>query len=167
MDERKERLAARVKAVNLCNKAAGEVFAKLRAALVPFVGKPVTKVTGGLRENVKAAIPTFPEYDDRTSDGCRVRVTTNFSRYGFAWAVYVSAPVGDPNGEHTTMSHETTVWVGELDGTTLKKLNDTASVGRTDYTAEEIEKQRAKVAELERQYNDEKHKLSPFGEFDR
>jgi hypothetical protein len=163
-----DRLVARVRAVNLCNEVCGVVFSRLKERLTPFVGRPVVKVDGSLRENVKAALAgIWEDYEKRTADGCRVTITTNFHRAGFAWAVYVSAPLGDPNGDHTVQSAEQSVYLGDLDGVTLKKLNDCDHARRTDYSADEIRAQRKKVEELEKVYNEEKHKLFPFGEYDR
>jgi hypothetical protein len=163
-----DRLEARVRAVNLCNEVCGVVFARLKARLAPFVGKLVTKADGTLRENVKASLAgIWEDYEKRTPDGCRITITTNFMRAGFAWAVYVSAPVGDPNGDHTVQSAEQSVYVGDLDGQTLRRLNDCDHARRTDYSAAEIRAQREKVKQLEAVFSEEKAKLFPFGEYDR
>ncbi len=149
-------LAAKVAAVNAANAYANELRPALVAALVPFIGSKVLKVTGELLEKVKAALPDF-------SHTVSFSIYRHRSNYSLAWTVKTC----ELYGEHSCIYHETTVYVCDLDNGVAKPLTGTVSTFRTDYTEREVFDLRAACSAAKQAARTAESALFPFGEYDR
>jgi len=157
-------LAAKVAAVNSANAEAQRLFPILSAIFAPLVGCKVEKVDGSLLASVAKLLPdplsTFHVY--RQS-----------SRYSMAWIVKGSEnyqtghDIGTQYG--TAAYHEAVIYIGDLDGQTLKSLYGPENITklRTDYTAEQVAELRKVCSAAKQAARDAESALSHFGEYDR
>lgn len=152
---RKDRLAAKVKAVNRANGIAHELFPVLTAIFAPLVGKQIIKATGGLLAKYEKLLPEFPNTG-------YLRVYRHQSEYSLAWTVNTS----EHDSINTVLYHEVTFYVGELRGGVLERLSPHPFVGRTDYTEHEIQEKRARYEAAKKAADEARSDLYPFGEYD-
>lgn len=149
-------LAAKVKAVNKANAEAAKLLPKLVEIFRPLVGQQVLKAAGGLLLKVEKVLPEFP-------DTHGLMVYRHSSNYNLAWTVKTCENI---EGTHGCLYHEVTIYVGNLNGCVLTDLNTTQMELRTDYTVEEIEAARKKYEEVRRIADEARSALYPFGEHD-
>lgn len=150
-------LAAKIAAVNAANEAANELRPVLLAAFAPFFGEKILKTDGTLLEKVRKIVPELPS-------------TTALSVYrhsaSYSLVYYVKTCQG--YGAHSCVYHETPVYIGELDGATLKPLaGNPQTDGRTDHSEGEILALREVNAAAKRAASAAASALYPFGEYDR
>jgi hypothetical protein len=156
MDERPARLAARVRAINKANAYAIELYGQLAAVFAPLVGKEIQKNGGDLLAKVAKLMPVLPNRHD-------LMVYYHRSNFSLGWTVKTCEMI---EGTHTCTYHETTVYIGELDGHTLTKLCDPFTA-RTDYSEAEVRANRKAYEDAKKIADDLHSKLYPFGEYDR
>ena len=149
------RIDAKVKAVNRANDYANKLHPVLAAIFEPLVGKSILKAGGGILAKYEKLLPKFP------SDNQMI-VYRDIARYSLAWTV----KVWESSGEWGTQYHETTVYVGNLEGAILSLISPSAA-HRTDYSAEKIGELRLVYREAQKVADEARNALWPFGEFDR
>jgi len=153
-------LVAKVKAVNMANAYANELLAKLTEFFRPYVGKDILKNDGSLLAKIKGAMPDFPSDNDMS-------VYFHTSPYSLAWTVITC--VSSPRQEDYSIAvyHETTVYIGDIQGKTLTKLCESYQDKpdfRSDYTVEEVLRDREEAKVAKEAYDKAKGKLYLFGE---
>ena len=150
--DRDREFRAKVEAVNLANGWANDFHGRLTDVVVPFLGKQVAKASGGLLEKVKKVLPALPS-------GSYLHLTD----YSLAWT-FKSCVVVRHGDIGVAQYYETTVYVGDLTNGVLTKLHEVRTDRKTDYCADVIYAQRAKVASLKAAYESASGELYPFGE---
>lgn len=164
MDFRQNRLEAKVRAVNSAHTQASSLHAILTTVFVNLVGKKILKVDGELLAKIAAVLPELPK-------GTGLNIWRKRSEYSLAWGISASESYssGFPDGEHrTSVYHETTVYVGRLDGGILAEMTEFQPQSmRTNYTATEIAIRRATAEDLKKKYDKVISDLFPFGTDDR
>jgi hypothetical protein len=155
MSDHQDRLNAKVNAVNAAHTAALDLFPKLRAALLPFVGRQVVKADGYLMQKVQKALPELPA-------GNHLHCFASVKSHTLHW--HVKADATTPGGH--AFYHEVSLYVGTLDGGTLKEVWDAPPELRTDYTAQEVQEKRKAYEQAKKAANDAQSALHPFGEYD-
>lgn len=151
-------LAAKVAAVNAANEAANELRPVLLATFAPFMGQKILKTDGTLLEKVRKIVPELPG-----------TVALSVYRHSTSYSLVYYVKTCHGYGEHSCVYHEAAVYVGELDGATLKPLppvNPQPNF-RTDYTEAEIFDLRQKCKAAKEAARAAESALFPFGEFDR
>ncbi len=124
-------LPQKVQAVNTANKYGIErVYPEMLAALLPFTGKAVFKVTGGYFQKVANVLP---EFDHRYN----LNVTRYNSDYSIMYQVFASVQV--PNTTHT-VSHTASVYVAKLSNGAITEFYDPPDF-RCDYDVEQVKNQ--------------------------
>ena len=156
MDERPARLAARVKAVNAAHACANEFRKILTDIFRPLVGVKLFKVDGSILAKYVPLLPEFPNRHD-------LMVYRHRSDYSLAWTVKTCEQVV---GASHCLYYETTIYVGEVSGVTLKNVNDPCDM-KTDYTAADIAAKRETYKVAKKVADDALSALYPFGEYDR
>lgn len=156
MDERPARLAARVKAVNAAHACANELHRTLIDIFRPLVGVKLFKVDGSFLAKYLPLLPEFPNRHD-------LMVYRHRSDYSLAWTVKTCEQVV---GASHCLYYETTIYVGEVSGVTLKNVNDPCDM-KTDYTAADIAAKREAYKAAKKVADDALSALNPFGEYDR
>jgi len=149
-------LKPKVEAVNRANKYMNELAVKLVAFFGPLVGKEILKADGSLLAKYAkqlSEVVTFPNTVD-------LLVYRNPSRYTLSWVVKTCQPI---EGECGCLYHEVTLYVGDLDGQTLKALLP-FTPQKTDYSAEKVEALRGEVKKAKDKYENLKRGLFPFEE---
>lgn len=150
------KLEARVIGENYVNEQANKLFYILNEYFTPLVGCKVVKADGSLLKKIQDDMPEI--------DFPKCTVYKNSSNYVLSWSVKVCV-----NYEGRAYYSEATVYIGDLVGTKLSMLypSEQQASRKTDYTVEEIEAAREEYKQLEKQLNDARSKLFPFGEYDR
>lgn len=147
-------LRAQVLAVNAANECANELFEPLARALRPFVGHLVTTADGSLRQSVRSVLPDVFRSPPPGMDQIRHHNSTSGA------LVFSVKSFRSDHGR--ACYHEAYLHVGMVEDQVLTEVNAVAPRLPTDYDAESIERQRAKIIEMEVALRVEKAKLSPF-----
>jgi len=154
-------LAAKVAAQNEANAVANQHTPALLAALSPFMGKNVCKVTGELLAKVKAALPALPDYSNNRDVSCWVS-----TGHGYSITLNVKTCHGQRKKDYTGAHYaETLVYLGELSNGELSKLYP-FEPRHTDYTEAEIIAARKEVNAAKDALSKAQGKLAGFGEHD-
>ncbi len=154
MNTRREKLTARVAAVNKANAYANELYVKLADYFRPLVGQKILKADGSLLAKIEKDLPEM-------ASGNELHVYRHRSEYSLAWTVK-TCEFMPPHG---CMYHETTVYVADLKGQTLGELSRPFEA-RSDYTVEGIEKLREAYETAKKAADNARSALFPFGEYD-
>lgn len=155
MVTREDKLRAMVQATNAANAEANRLDSELKTHFVQFVGQKVLKKDGSLMATVVVRMPSLPnEHNLR----CH-RERSSYSLY-----FHVTASVVLPDG--SCLYAKSTMTVGDLQDGVLVSVKPFHSL-RTDYTCEEIQAKRDKVAEAKKALDVAKSALYPFEEYDR
>lgn len=149
-----------VEAVNAANDYANKLRDQLIPQFEPLVGKKILKVGGMLLEkyaDIGKGLPYTPS----------LHVYKNSNDYALSWNVKVckTAPHENTHRSNYCCYHETTVYIGELNGHILEKVCPQPNY-RTDYTLEEVLANREAYKAAEKAMRDAQAKLHPFGEYD-
>jgi len=148
------KLEAKVAAVNKANAYAMHLYGILAEILTPLVGTKILKTDGYLTKAVEKLFPVLPN--------TRELMVYKLSSSGIntlAFGVKTCEPV--QNGE-SYVHHETTVYIGNLDGQTLIEIG-TPFIARPNYTAQEIIERRDAYKKLQEAADDARYALRPFG----
>ena len=115
MSKKTSELAAQVAAINRANAVAAELFPVLTEIFRPLVGEAVVTKPGPLTARVTKLLPVFPNTTE-------LSVYRHSSDYSLAWTV--SARESYPTGEgySSSVRHECTFYIGDLDHQVLTKL---------------------------------------------
>lgn len=157
MATREDKLRAKVKATNAANAEANRLESELKTYFAQFVGKKILKKDESLLAAIAASMPSLPNRHDLRCHRERSSYTLYFQ---------VTASTALPDG--SCMYAKSSVPVGDVraqDGV-LVCVNPFHSL-RTDYTFEEIQAKRDKVAEAKKVLDDARSELYPFDEYDR
>ncbi len=155
-------LETRVRAANAANAYANDLWQKLTEIFRPFVGKQITAKSGQLLSKVEKLLPEFPCTPD-------LHVYRHVTNYSLAWTVKACEVAKDVVMGHGGIANywETTVYIGDLQGTVLSKLCESYQdkpIWRTDYTVEEVLANREAAKAAKKAYDDAKNNCYPFGE---
>ncbi len=144
-------LTAKVKAVNLANAYAMELYPVLAKIFGPFVGYQIEKKDGPLLAKIAKLLPEMP---------CttHIHVTRYPGNCILAWLVKTCEMYSD----HSCLYHEVMLYIGHMSNGILDSLYDTPHL-RTDYTVEEIEEARRKFRTAQKIAEDLKPPY-PFGD---
>ncbi len=123
-------LSADVKAENKANKYANELRPKLLAVFTPLLGSKILKGDGCLLKKIQESLPSLT-FDDKS-----VSVYRLSSNYSLGWTVKVCEKI--PDKEYTCTYRSATVYIGDLEGGTLKKLHLDKNPLKEDYVLEDI-----------------------------
>lgn len=159
MSNKAEVLAARVRIVNRAHETANQLARVLKERFAPLVGKKIEKAGGQILEKYKGLLPEFPHDHN-------LMVYKHTSNYSLAWTVKTSETVPMVGVGHAYY-YEVTFYVGDLQGDTLKNIATHETNFRTDFTAEEVEKNREAFKVAQKAFEDARSALYPFGEYDR
>ncbi|MGH7175043.1 MAG: hypothetical protein ACREGR_01640 [Minisyncoccia bacterium] len=160
MNDKREALAAKVRAVNAVNKHAVQLQKVLNEVFRPLVGQPILKATGDLLVKVEKLLPA----NLNPAGLFGLDVYRHRSNYSLAWTVRQCEQI---KGGGSCLYHELTVYVGWLEGNTLKELTTNSTDGlRSDYTVEEVLGKREAYALAKKAADDAHSALHPFGERD-
>lgn len=151
-----EALAAKVRAVNTANAYANMLFVKLKKFFTPYVGKEILLNDGGLRASIKKDFELLP-------NTVGISVYKQSSNYSLAYTVKTCEMI---KGGHSCIYHETTVYIGKVDGKVLESL-EASFEAKCDYTAADVEAKRAALREAQAAVSAASSALYPFGEYDR
>jgi hypothetical protein len=155
-------LIAHVEAVNFCHLLAMRLEQVLKVFFTPYVGKKVIKIDGTLMQKIADEVrPCIEPIDEMNG------VQVYFDRmgsYSLRWTVKVCKHI---EGAGSCLYYEHSVYVGDLEGQTLKNIKPTKLDLRTDFTAAEIESKRKVYKQLQETADQAKGQLYPFGEYDR
>lgn len=155
-------LAARVYGVNNAHRVAMLIYPELREALAPFVGQKILKADGTLLKKIAELIPKISNYDG-------ISIYKSISDYNINWSVKSCEQSQSRNsyeGHTNTYYYEIGVYVGDIRDGILIRLYD-PPIHKTDYTVEEVLRNRETFKVAEKIYQDAKSSLFPFGEYDR
>lgn len=154
-------LEAKVEAVNLANSEALWLQRTLKPVFANYLGKQVVKKDGSLLAKVASELGiVIPG---------RVWFFPSSSHYSVQYTVKSCVS----HGGHSYY-HEVPVYIGHLghngegigaQRTHLEKLADDLEL-RTDWTAEEVERNRRECREAEEAYRLAQHRIVPFGYYD-
>lgn len=148
------KLLADVKMVNRVHRHCLELFPQLCSALSPFNGKKVLNANGELLGKVKLALPEF-NYPD-------IQVLFYKNTFNVQFIVKTSECIPDKY----TIYYEYHLAVAQLENGVIVKFNEPPHL-QYDYNAEEIDRCRERIKELNELVREEKSKISVFGEYDR
>lgn len=124
MNTRLEKLTAKVAAVNRANEYAAKLSSILHESFAPLVGQQILKVNGSLLAKYADLLPKQNTHD--------LLVYRLSSPYSLAWVVKTCESMAE-----SCVYHQTTVYVGNLDGKVLSNLVEFED-RRSDYTVDEI-----------------------------
>ena len=141
------KIEAQIESVNVARAEYNRLAPLLIAAIRPFLGKKVKKVTGELTEKFKSILPeSLLPHSYRSS--------SNYSLY-----YMVKSCIG--YGEHNCIYHEESIYFGDLtDGILTKEA--TFEPRKCDYTVAEISELRKKADDAEKAFDKAKSALFPF-----
>ena len=149
-----DKLEVRVELVNRIHTRAMVAFHTLTDFFKGYVGKPVVKADGRLLKTIDKSLPKLESHD--------VRMAHYPARTNLSWGI-----TGYASYDGIAIYHEVGISIGELQGNILAKLWDEPAQFRSDFTAEEIRKNRKALLLLKRQVQDLESVLIPFGSSDR
>lgn len=147
-----ERLECKVKAVNAAHECGRMLFNELVEIFTPLVGEKVEKQDGDLLSKIKLLIPDF-------SDGDRMYVFKNHSKYSLSWTVKACCVAAS----NICIYHDISVYIGDLENGVLTKVYPSFDA-RSDYTVEEVIRNREAYFKARQIANDARSLLFPFGE---
>jgi hypothetical protein len=153
----RNRLEAKVKARNTAVEYGISLYKQLVEVFEPLVGQKILKVDNDLLAKVKANVPKFDDLPEGISIFRRFAAVN-----AIAWTVKVRVPVED---DEIWVYQEVTVYVADMEGQTLTKINNPFE-GRTDWTADEVEEKRRAYKEAKKKADEAHSALYPFGEHD-
>ena len=158
-------LEARVAAVNMANAYSNELWEKLHNAFEPLVGTKILKADGSFTAKVKEMVDRLEIHSDNV-----VHVYRGHSEYSLYFTVRScqgskSGRVGD-DYNHSN-SHETSVYIGNLNGQILKDVGYDCPNNLTNHTVENVKSLRERHAIAKKAASDAESALFPFGEYDR
>lgn len=154
-------LEAKVSAVNLCHAYANELRPILVEACRPFVGQKVIKVDDTFTAAFKKVIDAL-DLPNKT-----VHVHRSSSRYNLVWVVNVSQGARTSGDHNISHRHEIALYIGTMEGQTLKSVEELAPLQKTDFTVERIKELRAIHKRAKEAASAAESALWPFGEYDR
>lgn len=146
----KTKIEAQIEAVNVARAEYNRLAPLLIAAIRPFVGKKVKKVTGELTEKFKSILPesNLPH--------------SYHSGSNYSLCFVVKSCIG--YGEHFCLYHEESIYFGDLtDGILVKEA--TFEPRKCDYTVAEISELRKKADDAEKAFDKAKSALHPFSRY--
>ena len=155
MEAYRQRLEAKVKAVNTAHAIANEWHLKLREYFTQFVGKQIFKAAGGFLEKVKKGMPELP---------CDTK--THIYRRNSNYSLCFTVKTCEQWTEYGCLYYEVTFHVGELNDGVLTTISDAESNLRTDFTPEEIQQKRKAFETAKKAADIARSNLYPFGEID-
>ena len=163
MSERaRERLEAKVRAVNAAHAYLPKLREDLRKALTPFIGKKVLKQGGSLTAKVEKALESvLPKSNGAPYS--QAHVFRFRSEYSLTFTVKTCKPTGDCG----CLYYERSVDIGNLKHGVLTELDGREWIApRADYTAGEIEGKRKAAEEAREKAREAESACWPFGERD-
>jgi hypothetical protein len=149
-------LEAKVKAVNRANEYAAQLYPTLANFFWPYTGVPITKDDGSLLKKVAKFLPPF-----RHDSGLMVYRLT--SGYHLAWVVKTNEQI---EGAQCCVYHETTIYVGKVEGNVLTEIMPWPNQKLT-YTVDEVIEARRQYEAAKKAADEARNALWPFGETDR
>jgi hypothetical protein len=149
---REQRLRAKVKAVNRANTFANALHPILKEYFAPYVGCKVIKSDGQLLKKIEDKLPKLPFSLD-----VGIRWYRSVTTYSLLWNVSVSESVD----ETSCLYHEVGIYVGELEGDTLKSLSEISKL-RTDYDFDTIKQLMQEAKAAEKAFDEAKGKVGIF-----
>jgi len=155
-------LEARVRGVNKAHDYANQLYSQLRAVFEPFVGQQIFKVDGTLLAKVKKLV-------DALNLPCTVslHVYRHVSDYSLAYTVKTCEVVPtEPGNYGTAYYYEITVYVGEIKGKILTKINKAPNFN-TKNRASDVVEARERYKEAKKLADEAHSALYLFGEYDR
>ena len=162
-------LEAKVEAVNLANSEALWLQRTLKPVFANYLGKQVVKKDGSLLAKVASELGIV--IPGRL--WCRRSPCPEFFPSSSRYSVQYTVKSCVSHGGHSYY-HEVPVYIGHLghngegigaQRTHLEKLADDLEL-RTDWTAEEVERNRRECREAEEAYRLAQHRIVPFGYYD-
>jgi hypothetical protein len=158
----RQRLEAKVQAVNAAHAYLPKLRQDLRKALEPFVGKKVLKQGGSLTAQVEKALKGVLSNGNGASYS-EPQVYRFRSEYSLTFTVKTCKPTGDCG----CLYYERSVDIGNLKDRVLTELDGREWITpRTDYTADEIEGKRKAAEEAREKAREAESACWPFGERD-
>jgi len=152
-------LKAKVEAVNEANTCANMLKRRLDKVFLPLVGRAIVKSNGDLLKRTEA----WQMVDEIHGSNSRSQsIYRSASNYSLAWTVRTCVSIED---SHVCVYHETTVYIGKLNGTILSGI-DPESHYKTDYTVDDIIERRAAYVIAKKAADNAYSDLFPFGEYD-
>ncbi len=156
-------LKARIIARNRANEVANEVYRELVEIFRPLVGEKVLKADGQFLAKIAKLLPDWNARYDTASDKSTVQVY----RYSSDYSVVFVVKTCQSNGEGGCAYEECSVYVADLNGTSVgEKISDPPNA-RTDFTVDEVLRLRANYAVKKVAADNALSALFPFGENDR
>lgn len=148
-----EKLAAKIKAVNLANATANRIKPHLTEIFKEFVGRRITKKDHSLLANVKEHLPA-------SINDPNIWIDMPTAEHFLCWAVRASVGYSDIYVSY----HELNVYIGSIENHVLVSLSDQTPF-RTDYTLEEIIAKRQALADAKKALSQAQSALYPFDEY--
>lgn len=149
-------LEAKVRATNLANLFANELYDVMAAVFGPFVGQKITKADGSLLAKVQACVPDIPHGADGEYN-IRYWFDHN-SKYSLRYGV--SADVYHAGGSE--YSRDQSVYIGNMDCQVLVELS-TPEHRRVDWTVEELRAMQEEYRKVKKQADNLCNTLMQFG----
>lgn len=157
------KLELRVRCVNQTHAIANGLYPKLAELFRPYVGQKILKTTGELLKVIKdqekaLELPHNPKFS----------VYRDPSDYSLSYLVTGRDWIPSPVTGHSDYScyHNATIYLGSLKGQTLEGLSIFHEL-RTDYSADQVLKDREGFLTARKAFEDARSKLDFFGEYDR
>lgn len=156
-------LTADVAAVNLANAYANKLLAKLQAFFSPLVGQKIIKLNGTLLAKLQDKLPAFPAEKGNPGQHEHATIMTykHNSPYSLAWAVKVCWPVPP----HSCTYYEVMVYVGDMEGDTLKVMTTHREPWREDFTVAEAVERIDAFEAAKKEADDARGRVYPFQKY--
>ena len=151
----KNETLAKITARNRVNSQVNELAPVILEALKPFVGTKVTLQTGGFAAKFKNIVDFYL--------GCnKIFPKLQIYRYNSNYSLIFVFKTDEPTGEYGCTYQEESVYLGALDGHTLKELTP-FTPRKTNYCPEEIESWRAEYRRADEIKRKMEYNLTHFG----
>lgn len=153
-------LAAKVDAVNRCNQVAQQALPILAEFFQQYIGQKIINADGSMSKRIRDKMPKI----DHLFTGKHDRWFRNQSDYTVSFCLHCDELYEHPNGYHSSVYHEVSIYIGHLRDGILIDCNcqNRPEDFKTDYSAQAIIDTQAKIAQLKEQISQLKSQIHPF-----
>lgn len=152
----RETLEAKVKATNIANAKANELYTVLAPIIANWEGHDILKVDGTLKLKYANQLPEFPFNPS-------LRITRDNTKYSLSFSVSACVNI---EGQPTCLYVNATTYLAKVSNGVVGEICPPTALP-TDYNADAIEMARNEYKAAQAVADELKYKFYPFGEYDR
>ena len=117
-------LAAKVKAVNIAHQTLDGSETIVKNYFTSFVGKKIVKATGEFMVSFKEGLPALPSWKENNKINCYYKISFGSVYVNITVHEYYETFGWKGETQQTQMSYETQLYIGEISGQILTKVNE-------------------------------------------